>query len=276
MEITFRVKSSPNTEAMAIKSGIEAGNILRDYTSKGKNVVAVFAAAPSQDKFLEKLTREKEIEWSKVQAFHLDEYYDLPRKHPNTFESYLEEHLFSRVPIHRENIHLFKEISGPPGKVAAEYGHRLKEAVSKVRNEGGLYVNFLGIGVNGHIAFNEPGTDVYTDRWVMPVKIDDTSVKQQYEDYKNHPDPEARYRSLEDVPRNALTMTCAAILASDIIMAIVPGSQKAKAVKQVIEGPIRKELPASLLRLHGNTTVYLDGESRAELMSMPAVEMKQQ
>lgn len=272
MEISFRVKFSPSIEAMAIKSGIEAGNILRDCTSKGKNVVAVFAAAPSQDKFLEKLTREKEIEWGKVQTFHLDEYYDLPAKHPNTFESYLQEHLFSRAPIKRENIHLIKEHSGPPEEVAREYGEKLKGAVKKVKNEGGLYISFIGIGVNGHIAFNEPGTDLFTEKWVVPVRIDDTSVKQQYEDYKDHPDPEARYKTLEEVPRNALTMTCASLLASDIIVAIVPGPQKAKAVKAVVEGPVTEKLPASMLRLHQDTTIYLDDGSAGELIQRPEAE----
>ncbi len=272
MEISFRVKFSPNTEAMAIKSGIEAGNILRDYTSKGKNVAAVFAAAPSQDKFLEKLTREKEIEWGKVQAFHLDEYYDLPRRHPNTFESYLEEHLFSKAPIKRENIHLIKEHPGSPEEAAEEYGGKLKNAVSKIKTEGGLYISFIGIGVNGHIAFNEPGTDIFSKKWVVPVEIDDTSVKQQYEDYRSHPNPGARYKTLEDVPRRALTMTCASILASDIIVAIVPGRQKAKAVKAVVEGPVTEKLPASLLRLHGNTTIYLDEGSEKDLISKPLTE----
>ncbi len=272
MEISFRIKFSPNIEAMAIKSGIDAGNILRDCTSKGKNVVAVFAAAPSQDKFLEKLTREKEIEWGKVQAFHLDEYYDLPRKHPNTFESYLEEHLFSKAPIKRENIHLIKEHSGSPEEIAAEYGAKLKNAVQKVKNEGGIYISFIGIGVNGHIAFNEPGTDICSEKWVVPVTIDDTSVKQQFEDYKNHPEPGARYKTLEDVPRSALTMTCASILASDIIVAIVPGPQKAKAVKAVVEGPVTEKLPASFLRLHQNTTIYLDDTSASGLISKPSAE----
>ncbi len=272
MEISFKIKFSPNTEAMAIKSGIEAGNILRDYTSKGKNVVAVFAAAPSQDKFLEKLTREKEIEWAKVQAFHLDEYFDLPPGHPNTFESYLREHLLSRVPINDENIHLIKDLSGTIEETASEYGAKLKKAVEEVKNDGGLFISFIGIGVNGHIAFNEPGTDVLTKKWVIPVQIDDTSAKQQYEDYKNHPDPAARYKSMDDVPRNALTMSCSSLLESDIIMAIVPGPQKAKAVKALVEGPVTGDLPASLLRLHQNTTVYLDADSEALLIKKPAAE----
>jgi glucosamine-6-phosphate deaminase len=269
MEISFKVKLSPNTEAMALKSGIEAGNILRDYTSKGKNVVAVFAAAPSQDKFLDKLSKEKEIEWEKVQGYHLDEYYDLPRKHPNTFESYLEEHLLSKIPIKRENMHFMKEISGPPEKVAEEYGAKLKTAAAKVKNEGGLYICFIGIGVNGHIAFNEPNSDIFSNKWVIPVEIDDTSVKQQFDDYKNHPDPEARYKTIDAVPRRALTMTCSAILASDKIIAVVPGKQKAKAVKGLIEGEISEKLPSSLLKLHRDCTIYLDEDSAGDVISAP-------
>ena len=270
MEHVFRVKKFPDAKSMGIQAAAEAGELLRDYTGRGKRVVAVFAAAPSQDAFLEQLAVEKDIDWGMVEAFHLDEYHDLPEGHPNTFELYLREHIFGKVPIPDENVKYIKTLKGSPDEVAAGYSRGLKSAVQKAGKEGGLYINFIGIGVNGHIAFNEPGADMWTDKWMAPIEIDDVSVKQQFDDYKNHPNPQARYANMRDVPRKALTMTPAAILASDIIFAMVPGEQKANAVKASIEGPVTEKVPASLLRLHENTTIFIDAESGRGLTRKPA------
>ncbi len=249
----------------------EAGKILRFYTTeKGLEVMAVFAAAPSQDTFLAQLCREEGIDWKKVTAFHLDEYLDLPRGHPNTFQAYLQKHIFGKVPIPRHNVHYIKDIEGTPEKVSLKYAKHLKEAFRKNRQAKGIYLAFIGVGVNGHIAFNEPGTDLRIKKWAVRVKIDKTSVKQQFDDYRNHPDPAARYKTLRDVPRKALTMTCAGILAADIIFCMVPGKQKAEAVKTLLEGCLSDKLPASLLRLHENTYLYLDHKSSGELNSKPA------
>jgi len=254
---------------MGKTAGQEAGEVMRCYTSeKGQEIVTIFAAAPSQDTFLVQLSQEKGIDWGKVNGFHLDEYLELERRHPNTFETYLNEHIFSKVPIPGEKIHYLKDIKGSASQVSAEYGKCLKEAVHRVKEEKSVYLAFIGIGVNGHIAFNEPGTDLWAKEWVVPVAIDETSVKQQFNDYKKHPNPAARYKNLEEVPRNALTVTCAGILAADIIFCMVPGEQKADAVKSLLEGPVTDNLPASLLRLHKNIHLYLDNGSADKLSKM--------
>ncbi|MCM8829648.1 MAG: 6-phosphogluconolactonase [Candidatus Omnitrophica bacterium] len=132
--------------------------------------------------------------------------------------------------------------------------------------------------MNGHIAFNEPGTDIWTDKLIIKVRINDVSVRQQYEDYKDHPNPEARYKSLDEVPRDALTMTCSAILMADKIFCMVPGQQKADAVKKAIEGEITNKLPASILRLHKDVSLYLDKESSSMLsvyVCQPLVTLKE-
>ena len=244
----------------------EAGDILRSCTAeKGLEVMTIFAAAPSQDAFLAHLCQEKGIDWKKVTAFHLDEYLDLPQGHPNTFQVYLQKHIFGKVPIPKNNVHYIKDIEGAPEKVSLKYAKSLKEAFRKNRQAKGVYLAFIGIGVNGHIAFNEPGTDLRIKKWAVQVKIDETSVKQQFDDYQNHPDPAARYKTLEDVPRKALTITCAGILAADIIFCMVPGKQKADAVKALLEGCLSDRLPASLLRLHENAHLYLDRKSAGQL-----------
>jgi len=273
MEYGLKVKVYKNADLMGEAAAKKAAKILKKYTvEKKKQVLCVFAAAPSQDTFLAHLCKEEGIDWTKITAFHLDEYLDLPRNHPNTFEVYLRKHLFEKVNIPETSINFIKGLSGSSMEIASNYGESLAKAVKKVREAGGIYIAFIGIGVNGHIAFNEPGTDIYSSKWVLPIEIDDVSVKQQFDDYKNHPDPAARYATMGDVPRKALTMSCAAILEADMILSLVPGKQKADAVQKALEGPVTPLLPASLLRQHHSTVLYLNCESAERLNPPPAVE----
>jgi len=272
-KLGLEIKVLPDAELMGASAAKDAVAILKEYTSqKKKPVLCTFAAAPSQDTFLKHLFAEKEIDWELVTAFHLDEYLDLPRKHPNTFEVYLRENIFEKIPLPEGNINMIKSLTGSPEEIAGTYGSMLKNSVDAVRKKGGIYIAFIGIGVNGHIAFNEPNSDIYSSKWVLPIEIDEVSVKQQFDDYKNHPDPAARYASLENVPRKALTMTCAAILEADKILCIVPGEQKADAVQKALEGEVSVTVPASILRKHHSTVLYLDGKSASKLTSPPCVD----
>ena len=266
----MRVSVLPDNESMGIAAGRDAACLFREGAADDAGeVAAIFAAAPSQDTFLARLCEEPGIDWKRVRAFHLDEYLDLERGHPNTFEKYLNEHLFDRVPIPRGNILFFKDFQGDAARVAAQYATGLREGVSRVKANGGRYVACIGIGVNGHMAFNDPGTAVWTPEWTCAVTIDETSARQQYDDYRDHPDPEARYAALADVPRRALTVTCAGILAADVILCMVPGKQKSAAVQRVLEGPITADVPASLLRLHGDVRLYLDADAACALRQQP-------
>jgi len=268
----LKVQVHEDADKMGAAAAEKAGKLLKKYTAeKKKPVLCVFAAAPSQDTFLENLCKEEGIDWSMITAFHLDEYLDLPRNHPNTFEVYLRKNLFEKITVPEDKIHMIKALSGTPEEIAAAYGKKLEEAVRKTREEGGIYAAFIGIGVNGHIAFNEPGTDIYSSRWVLPIEIDDVSVKQQFDDYKNHPDPAARYATMADVPRKALTMSCAAILEADSIFTLVPGKQKADAVQKALEGPVTPLVPASLLRQHRSIKLYLNCDSAGKLNPPPSV-----
>jgi len=271
----LKVKIHESADFLGAEAAKEAAAILRSCTvEKKKNALCVFAAAPSQNNFLEHLCHQEGINWDRIECFHLDEYLDLPRKHPNTFEVYLREHIFDKVPVSETNIRMIKALSGSPDKIADKYGRMLSASVAKVREKGGIYVAFIGVGVNGHIAFNEPGANIYSSKWVLPVEIDEVSVKQQFDDYKKHPDPSARYATLADVPRKALTMTCSAILEADVILCVVPGRQKADAVQKILEGKITPNVPASLLRKHRSTTIFLDSESAGKLTLPPVVKNK--
>ena len=239
-------KAAAQDVAAAMKSFIKA---------KGK-VVMVFAAAPSQDEFLSHLAKMRGIPWGRVVCFHLDEYVDLPRNHPNTFEAYLREHLFDHAKPGM--VYFLKTLKGSAREVARRYAKLLQK-------QGGIDISCIGIGENGHIAFNEPGSDLDDSEMVRIITIDERSVKQQYRDYQNHPNPAAQYASLKAVPRKAWTMTVPAILSAHEIYTIVPASQKADAVKKMWEGPISSACPSSALRWHPAVKIYLDKESATAL-----------
>ncbi len=269
-ERNFKIFILKDNEELGKKAAEDAGKILEEYTNKlNKKCICVFAAAPSQDTFLQNLSKNKNIKWKNIYAFHLDEYIDLPKGHPNTFEEYLRTHIFDKVNILKENIFYIKDAGKNEEEMIKNYTKFFVEKYKEVKENGGIYLAFIGIGVNGHIAFNEPDTDLWTDKFMIKITLDDISVKQQYEDYKNHPNPEARYKSLEEVPRNALTMTVSAILLADKIFCMVPGTQKADAVKKVIEGEISEKVPASFLRFHKSINLYLDKNSSSKLNKKP-------
>jgi len=271
MEIrNFKIFILNNNEELGKKAAEDVGEILEEYTNKlNKKCICIFAAAPSQDTFLKNLSKNKTIKWKNVYAFHLDEYIDLPKGHPNTFAEYLRTHIFDKIEIPKENIFYIKDAGKNEEEMIRNYEKVFVEKYKEVKKDGGIYLAFIGIGVNGHIAFNEPGTDLWNKEIITKVIIDEISVKQQFDDYKNHPNPEARYKSLEDVPRNALTMTVSAILLADKIFCMVPGEQKADAVKKVVEGEITEKVPASFLRFHSDVNLYLDKNSSSKLNKKP-------
>jgi glucosamine-6-phosphate deaminase len=181
---------------------------------------------------------------------------DLPRNHPNTFEAYLNEHLFDYVKP--QKVYFFKALKGTPEQITQQYA-------AAIEKNGGIDISCIGIGENGHIAFCEPGSDLQDPRMIRVIRIDDRSVRQQYRDYKDHSKPEARYRNLKAVPRRAFTMTVPAILSAKEIYTMVPGPQKADAVKKMWEGPISSLCPSSALRMHSCVRIYLDKDSAGKL-----------
>ena len=249
---TLELNVLPSREETGKAAAQEVSGAMRRIIKEKGRVTVVFAAAPSQDEFLAHLSRTKNLDWSRVICFHLDEYVDLPRFHPNTFEVYLKEHLFDRV--RPKAVYFMKGLKGGTRLAARQYA-------GLIRRAGGVDIACIGIGENGHIAFNEPGSDIYDPQMVRLITIDARSVRQQYRDYKDHPNPEARYPSLKAVPRRAMTLTIPAILAAAEIYTIVPGPQKADAVKKMWAGPISSACPSSALRLHRLVKIYLDEAS---------------
>jgi glucosamine-6-phosphate deaminase len=160
---------STRDEMGKMAAGDVAQAMNRFIKEKG-SVNIVFAAAPSQDEFLAHLAKKRNIDWSRVTCFHLDDYVDLPRNHPNTFEAYLQEHILNRV--HPKRIHFLKALQGSNAEVAQKYTRLIEQS-------GGIHIACIGIGENGHIAFCDPGSDLHDPRMVRTVRIDDRSVRQQ-------------------------------------------------------------------------------------------------
>lgn len=252
---SIEIKILPSREEMGKIAAKDVAEAINRFQKQKGEVNIVFAAAPSQNEFLAYLIKNKKIDWSKVNCFHLDEYVDLPRHHPNTFEVYLKEHIFDFVRPRR--IYFFKALKGEPEEIAAQYARLLQ------KNR--IDIACLGIGENGHIAFCEPGSDFHDPETIRLITLDERSVRQQYKDYQDHPNPQARYSSLAAVPRRAFTMTIPAILRAKEIYTIVPGPQKAPAVKKMWAGPISPACPASALRLHPAVKIYLDKDSARAL-----------
>lgn len=203
----------------------------------------IFAAAPSQSDMLAALCAASGIDWSRVTAFHMDEYIGLPSGAPERFAGWLDAHVFGRLP--------FKAV------------HRIvpePDAEAEVRRYAALLdeapIDFicLGIGVNGHIAFNDPPVADFADPLdVKVVVLDDICRQQQVDD-----DCFARF---EDVPERAVTLTIPRLLRAGKLFCVVPGKAKRAAVQATLYGPISTDCPASILRQQSNCTLYLDAES---------------
>ena len=209
----------------------------------------IFASAASQFDFLESLVAHGEIDWSKVRGFHLDEYVGLTDSHPASFRRFLRERLLAKLPCPMKD---FTFVGGDAPDTAAECA-RLEAAV----RERPIDLACIGIGENGHIAFNDPPADFETKAAYAVVALDEVCRRQQV--------GEGWYPDLDHVPTHAFSMTVPQIMASKSIVVIVPDSRKADAVAAAVEGPLTNRCPASILRTHPDCTLYLDDPAASKL-----------
>jgi glucosamine-6-phosphate deaminase len=228
----------------------QAATAIRRAIAERGRARIIAATAASQLEFLDALTRAAGIDWTKVEAFHLDEYIGLPVTHPGSFRKMLVEQLVSKTGIN--DYHLLDGDAADPDQVVRRVGEELALAP--------IDIAFLGIGENGHIAFNDPPCDFDTEDPYIIVSLDEACRRQQV--------GEAWFAEISQVPKRAISMSARQILKAREILAVVPGTQKAPAVKACFEGAIRPMAPASILRTHSNATVYLDKDS-ASLLSAP-------
>jgi len=225
----------------------KAAGILVSAVEKHGRAVFVAATGASQLEFLEALTSMKSIPWNKTIMFHLDEYIGLPETHPASFRKYLREKLVEKV--QPGEVHFIRGDAPDP----VEECRRLNELIRDVD----VHVAFVGIGENGHLAFNDPPANVDVEDPYIIVELADSCRQQQV--------GEGWFQRIEDVPQRAITMSIKQILKSQHIISVVPDKRKAIAVKHTLEGPISPHCPGSYLRTHPCAYLFLDRQAASLL-----------
>lgn len=243
----MQIHVSPDKRSCGLAAANKGGELLRRAIDENGKAAFIVATGASQFDFLEALTGEPDIDWSKTTMYHLDEYIGLGEDHPASFRRYLNERLISIV--HPGVVHL---VNGQNPDPRAECD-RLKKIIAAER----IDVAFIGIGENGHLAFNDPPADFETEEPYIVVTLDEACRNQQY--------GEGWFPTLADVPRTAISMSMRQIMRSEAIVCTVPDARKAKAVKDCFEGEVSPMHPASLLRTHRDAFIFLDEDS-ASLM----------
>lgn len=239
------------TNALAKAAALQAATVIRRAIAQQGNARILAACAASQLQFLEELTSTPGINWNSVELFHLDEYLGLPMTHPASFCRFLQDRLIAKTGITKYHLLNGEE---PPAEVI----RRASEHISAAP----IDVAFVGIGENGHLAFNDPPADFDTEAPYILVNLDEACRRQQV--------GEGWFPDLNAIPKKAISISIRQLLKAKEILVIVPGPKKAPAVKACFDGPISPMAPASILRTHPNATIYLDTESAALLSQRPA------
>ena len=244
--LNVNIYSSRDEMGRAAAADVKAA-ILRALEAN-ETINMIFAAAPSQNEVLFNLANDKEIPWGRVNAFHMDEYIGLDKDAPQGFGNFLKRAIFGIAPFKSVN---YIDISAPDADLEAKRYSALLE-----KNPVDIVV--LGIGENGHIAFNDPPFADFSDpKLVKSVKLDEVCRNQQVND--------GCFATIDDVPTHALTLTVPALMAGKELYCIVPAKTKAKAVFETLNGEVTPACPASVLRNHECATLYLDPDSSSLL-----------
>ncbi len=229
---------------LGTKAAAQGAELIRRAIAARGRANIIVATGASQFEMLAALTTAEGIDWGKVTAFHLDEYVGLPEGHPASFCKYLKERFAEKLPVPIGEFHYVDGQADPQAEC-----RRLDELIRRHP----IDVAFVGIGENGHLAFNDPPADFDTDEPYIVVKLDEACRRQQL--------GEGWFKTLEDVPTRAISMSIRQIMASEVIVCSVPDRRKAEAVRMTLEGEITPQAPASVLRRHGNCYLYLDEAS---------------
>jgi glucosamine-6-phosphate deaminase len=244
----LRITIFPERSAMGQAAAAGVADKIRALAARQDAIRMVFAAAPSQNEFLDALIKTEGLPWAKITAFHMDEYIGLDPAAPQRFGQFLRARLFDRVPFGR--IHY---LNPSTERVAQEC-----ERYTALFTAAPIDIICMGIGENGHIAFNDPPVADFNDpRIVKVVDLDPVCRQQQVND--------GCFASLNEVPKQAITLTVPALAAGKSLFIIVPGKTKSKAVHDTLLGEIGTHCPASILRNHPDAELYLDADSAAAL-----------
>jgi len=246
----LKVKIFPDRATLGEAAAQAVAEKMRQILKTEESLFIIFASAPSQNEFLEKLSQSQGIAWNRTTAFHLDEYIGLPEDAPQNFGHFLRVRLFEKVRPHQ--VHY---LNGMASDIEAECQRYEALLCNQLPD-----IACLGIGENGHLAFNDPPVaDFHDPRLVKMVDLDSVSRQQQVND--------GCFDDLEKVPRMAMTLTIPAILSSKSIFCMVPGRTKADAVRKTLEGRLSPAWPATILRKHGDATLFLEHDSAKWILS---------
>jgi glucosamine-6-phosphate deaminase len=244
----LRVKTFGTRLLMGAGAAYDVSEQIRELLTKQDFVNIIFAAAPSQNEFLSSLSQQKELDWSRVNAFHMDEYVGLDKNDPRSFGYFLKKRIFDQVPFHE--VHYLDGSTGDSDTECQRYSDLLMQYSTDIV--------CMGIGENTHLAFNDPHVADFNDPdMVKLVTLAEASRQQQVHD--------ACFARIDDVPTSALTLTIPALLQANSIYCIVPGSNKAEAVYHTLHSEVKEDYPSTSLRNHSNATLYLDKNSSEKL-----------
>ena len=232
---------------MGAAAAADIAACIKELLGRKSEIYMIFAAAPSQNEMLEALIADKEIEWNRVHALHMDEYVNLSSDAPQGFGNFLRRAIFDRVPFASVNL-----IGTDTDSEATCRRYDALLAANKVD------IVCMGIGENGHIAFNDPHVADFNDPCrIKKVDLDQKCRQQQVND--------GCFSSLDQVPTHALTLTVPTLYNVENIFCVVPAATKAEAVKNTVNGPVSEICPASILRTHDNAVLYTDSDSASLL-----------
>ena len=247
MGATIRVY--PRGPALGQAAGSAGAAIIRDAIAGHGSARIIVGTGPSQDGTIAALVRTPDIDWKRVEVFHMDEYAGMAESHPASFRRWLREHLVDLV--RPGQVHYLRGDAEDAGEECRRYGSLLRAAP--------IDVSFLGFGENGHLAFNDPGAADFADpAAVKPVMLDERCRRQQV--------GEGHFPDLASVPPAAITVTCPVLVSAAHLICSVPDLRKAAAVRDAIKGPLSTACPASLVMTHPRCAIFLDTES-ASLIS---------
>lgn len=245
---TLKLEIYTSSKAAAEAAAQAAAKAMKELEHQRDALAIIFATGASQLATLQALTSISDLPWNKVRGFHLDDYIGIPADHRASFRRYLRENLTQKVRMKE-----FSEIDGTapdPEQVCRDYAQKVRSADPQLC--------LLGIGENGHLAFNDPAEADFNDPLDMKIVRLDKPCRQQQA-------AEGWFNQFEDVPERALTLTIPTLFRVPKLIVSVPGSRKAKIIRRTLEEPISTECPSTILRTHRDATVYLDAESAAEL-----------
>jgi glucosamine-6-phosphate deaminase len=251
--INMKIHYSSSREINGAKAAAFGADRIRKTLGERGEANVIVATGASQFEMLEALLTEKDIAWDKVTFFHLDEYVGLPVSHPASFRKYLWERFHQKLATPVRAFH-YVAGDGDPAQECARLGVLIAAHP--------IDVCFAGIGENAHLAFNDPPADFTTEEPYLVVELNEACRRQQF--------GEGWFGSLEEVPRQAISMSIRQILKSRCIIITAPDERKAKAVRDSLEGPVTNEVPSSILQQHEDTSIYLDSASASLLSNRPA------